>query len=57
MGDIVRVNRGWREDWLREVGDVVRDGDEVVGVLNIEGEEKVLGGGRGKKVFGVGVGG
>ena len=51
MAHIVTLNTPSREDWLTQLADVVTDPDELLRLLNIDAEEKLLAGRSAKKLF------
>ncbi|HEF0000132.1 TPA: EF-P beta-lysylation protein EpmB, partial [Citrobacter freundii] len=44
MAHIVTLNTPSREDWLSQLADVVTDPDELLHLLNIDADEKLLAG-------------
>ena len=51
MAHIVTLNTPSREDWLTQLADVVTDPDELLRLLNIDADEKLLAGRSAKKLF------
>ncbi|EJC5009368.1 TPA: EF-P beta-lysylation protein EpmB, partial [Escherichia coli] len=51
MAHIVTLNTPSREDWLTQLADVVTDPDELLRLLNIDADEKLLAGRNAKKLF------
>ncbi|WP_338704652.1 KamA family radical SAM protein [Escherichia marmotae] len=51
MAHIVTLNTPSREDWLAQLADVVTDPDELLRLLNIDADEKLLAGRSAKKLF------
>lgn len=51
MAHIVTLNTPSREDWLVQLADVITDPDELLRVLNIDADEKLLAGREAKRLF------
>ncbi|ELQ2297620.1 EF-P beta-lysylation protein EpmB, partial [Shigella sonnei] len=51
MAHIVTLNTPSREDWLTQLADVVTDPGELLRLLNIDADEKLLAGRSAKKLF------
>lgn len=51
MAHIVTLNTPSREDWLVQLADVITDPDELLRVLNIDADEKLLAGHEAKRLF------
>jgi KamA family protein len=51
MAHIVTLNAPSREDWLSQLADVVTDPDELLHLLNIDADEKLLAGRDARRLF------
>ena len=51
MAHIVTLNTPSREDWLSQLADVVTDPDELLRLLNVDADEKLLAGRDAKRLF------
>ena len=51
MAHIVTLNTPSREDWLSQLADVVTDPDELLRLLNVDADEKLLAGREAKRLF------
>ena len=51
MAHIVTLNTPSREDWLSQLADVVTNPDELLRLLNIDADEKLLAGRDAKRLF------
>ncbi|MTH47095.1 EF-P beta-lysylation protein EpmB [Intestinirhabdus alba] len=51
MAHIVTLNPPSREDWLAQLADVVTDPNELLQILNIDADEKLLAGRDAKRLF------
>jgi EF-P beta-lysylation protein EpmB len=51
MAHIVTLNTPSREDWLSQLADVVTDPDELLRLLNVDADEKLLSGREAKRLF------
>lgn len=51
MAHIVTLNTPSREDWLAQLADVVTNPDELLHLLNIDADEKLLAGRDAKRLF------
>lgn len=51
MAHIVTLNTPSREDWLSQLADVVTDPDELLRLINVDADEKLLAGREAKRLF------